>query len=142
MISYFVLTFNFINLQGQRSHVEVEQQKLLDDIDTLTARIGQLDQQLTAKQDAYVKSQADLETANNKLKLAERELILERTRLQQLRIDIDNADGNVASMNKKIMEKSVLLDSSRQRNAELELQVSNLNDQIGGLQGQLRNLQV
>ena len=131
-----------INLQGQRSHVEVEQQKLLDDIDTLTARIGQLDQQLTAKQDAYVKSQADLETANNKLKLAERELILERTRLQQLRIDIDNADGNVASMNKKIMEKSVLLDSSRQRNAELELQVSNLNDQIGGLQGQLRNLQV
>jgi len=122
--------------------VEVEQQKLLDDIDTLTARIGQLDQQLTAKQDAYVKSQADLETANNKLKLAERELILERTRLQQLRIDIDNADGNVASMNKKIMEKSVLLDSSRQRNAELELQVSNLNDQIGGLQGQLRNLQV
>ena len=104
-----------INLQGQRSHVEVEQQKLLDDIDTLTARIGQLDQQLTAKQDAYVKSQADLETANNKLKLAERELILERTRLQQLRIDIDNADGNVASMNKKIMEKSVQLDSSRQR---------------------------
>ena len=131
-----------INLQGQRSHVEVEQQKLLDDIDTLTARIGQLDQQLTAKQDACVKSQADLEPANNKLKLAERELILERTRLQQLRIDIDNADGNVASMNKKIMEKSVLLDSSRQRNAELELQVSNLNDQIGGLQGQLRNLQV
>lgn len=122
--------------------MEVEQQKLLDDIDTLTARIGQLDQQLTVKQDAYVKSQADLETANNKLKLAERELILERTRLQQLRIDIGNADSNVVSMNKKMMEKTVQLDSSRQRCAELELQVSNLNDEIGGLQGQLRNLQV
>lgn len=120
----------------------MEQQKLLDDIDTLTTRIGQLDQQLSVKQDAYNKSQSNLETANTKLKTAERELILERTRLQQLRLDIDNADGNVASMNKKILEKTVLLDSSRQRCAELELQVSNLQDQVGGLQGQMRSLQV
>ena len=120
----------------------MEQQKLLDDIDTLTTRIGQLDQQLSVKQDAYNKSQSNLETANTKLKTAERELILERTRLQQLRLDIDNADGNVASMNKKILDKTVLLDSSRQRCAELELQVSNLQDQVGGLQGQMRSLQV
>ncbi len=72
----------------------------------------------------------------------ERELLLERTKLSQLRLDIDNADGNVATLTKTIMDKSSQLDSSRQRCGELELQVVQLEDQVGGLQGQLRSMQV
>ena len=78
----------------------------------------------------------------NRLKGTERDLSQEKNRLQQLQADIANADSNAAALSKKMMEKSTQLESSNRRCNELEQEVSRLEDQIGGLQGQLRSAQV
>lgn len=57
-------------------------------------------------------------------------------------MDIGNADMNAATLAKKMMEKSTQLDEARQRCNELEQKVLRLEEQVGGLQGQLRSLQV
>jgi phage shock protein A len=62
---------------------------------------------------------------------------MERNNLQQLRLDIDEADGNASSLTKKFVEKSTQLDAAKLYCAQLEQNVGALQDQINSLKSQL-----
>ena len=55
---------------------------------------------------------------------------------------MEEMDSNAANLNKRLSEKSNAADGARQRCTELEIRVAQLEEQLGGLQGQLRTQQV
>lgn len=82
------------------------------------------------------------EIANAKIKALERDLLFERNKLQQLQLDIADADGNSASLTRKYVERSAELDRAREHCTELEEKIASFEEQVVKLQTQIRNLKV
>lgn len=95
------------------------------------------------KAEEYIgKLQSELDNTNAKARAAEQGLQAERNNLQQLRLDIDEADGNAESLTKKFVEKSTQLEAAKQRIVTLEQNSSALQDQVTSLKNQIDALQV
>ena len=125
------------NTQLQSSSTEVDEQ-----LENYEAKLNASAEKLRKAERANLKLENDLENVNTKLLNTEKELIQERAKKQQMVLEVDEADGIAANLNKKFAEKSIQLESCKQRSTELEIQVIQQEEQIGTLQGQLRSLQV
>ena len=137
------------SLQDERKALKEQNDGLKTRSDQLNEQIDSYEMKLQTTSDSLRKSDAlcvkfeqDLQATSAKLLNTERELFQERAKNQQLRLDMDFMDGNMATLNKKFAEKTSVADASNQRCIELEIQAAKLEEQITGLQGQLRNLQV
>lgn len=130
------------SLKEKNSELRLE----LDEVKEKSQKLDGLETEVTEKlkkaEDLIGKLQADLEASNVKMRTAEQSLQVERNNLQQLRLDIDEADGNTSSLTKKFFEKSTQLDAAKQQCENLEQIVGALQDQITSLQNQLVAIQV
>ena len=131
-----------LQLEKQLSAKQDQINQKGNDVEAANNRLNDMEQELQSERDRIQQLQQDMSNIQNRLKGTERDLSQEKNRLQQLQADIANADSNAAALSKKMMEKSTQLESSNRRCNELEQEVSRLEDQIGGLQGQLRSAQV
>ena len=129
-------------LKEQNAELRLKSDELFERSQEIETKLNQLAEKTRKTDEMNGQLRRDLEAAKNRADDAERDLLLERTKLQQLKLDIENADGNSASLTRKYSEKSSQLDSSRQKCAELERNVASLEEQMVGLHGQLRGLQV
>jgi chromosome segregation ATPase len=129
-------------LKEQNAELRLKSDELFERSQEIETELAQLVENMRKTDEVNCKLRFELEQATTRANTAERDLLLERTKLQQLKLDIEDADGNAASLTKKYAEKSSQLDSARQRCAELEKNVASLENQMAGVHGQLRGLQV
>lgn len=137
-------------LQAWIRRSEEELRSLKEENAELRIRADELEEKSHEAEDSSRRLQEELddriraqeETAESKIKSLERELALERNKLQQLRMDIADADGNSATLTKKYIERCSELDKARERCTELEEKEVALEEQLSKLQSQLRSLKV
>lgn len=129
-------------LKEQNAELRLKSDELFERSQEIETKLAQLVENMRKTDEVNCKLRFELEQATTRANTAERDLLLERTKLQQLKLDTEDADGNAASLTKKYAEKSSQLDSARQRCAELEKNVASLENQMAGVHGQLRGLQV
>lgn len=129
-------------LKEQNAELRLKSDELFERSQEIETKLSQLVENMRRSDEINGKLRFELEQTTTRANTAERDLLLERTKLQQLKLDIEDADGNAASLTKKYAEKSSQLDSAKQRCAELERNVASLENQMAGVHGQLRGLQV
>ncbi|KAI9560410.1 hypothetical protein GHT06_014427 [Daphnia sinensis] len=129
------------SLKEKNSELRLELDGIKENSQKSDGVVSDVTEKLKKAEDLIGKLQADIEASNAKVRSMEQSLQLERNNLQQLRLDIDEADGNSSSLTKKFVEKSTQLDAAKQQCAYLEQTVEALQDQIKSLQNQLIAIQ-
>lgn len=122
--------------------MRLEMEEITDKSREYEAKANQLAEKINKSDEQMKKLLKGLEEANTRAQTAEREVVLERTKLQQLQLDIQDADGNAASLTKKFVEKSSQLDVLKQHCSDLEEKVTELENRNSTLENQLRVFQV
>ncbi len=129
-------------LKEKNTEMRLELDELAENSQKADSKVNEITDKLQKAEDIIGKLQTQLETSQNQVRAAEQGLQAERNNLQQLRLDIDEADGNASSLTQKFVEKSTELEASKLKCNQLEQNVSALDDQITSLKNQLEALQV
>ncbi|XP_032794482.2 centrosomal protein of 135 kDa isoform X1 [Daphnia magna] len=129
------------SLKEKNSELRLELDEIKENSQKSDGLVTDVTEKFKKAEDLILKLQADIEASNTKMRFMEQSLQLERNNLQQLRLDIDEADGNSSSLTKKFVEKSTQLDAAKQQCQHLEQTVGALQDQIKSLQNQLLAIQ-
>lgn len=129
-------------LKEKNAELRLELDELTENSQISDSKVNEITDKLKNADELIKKLQTDLEAAATRARASEQGLQVERNNLQQLRLDIDAADGNASALTQKFVEKSTQLDSAKQRCYVLEQNVGTLEDQIISLQNQLQAVQV
>lgn len=129
-------------LKEKNTELRLELDELAENSQISDSKMNEVTDKLQKADELIKKLQTDLESANARARASEQGLQVERNNLQQLRLDIDTADGNASTLTKKFVEKSTQLDAAKQRCYQLQQNVITLEDQITSLHNQLQALQV
>jgi hypothetical protein len=125
------------SLKEKNSELRLELDEISENSQKSDGLVNEVADKLKKAEDLIGKLQSELDASNGKLRATEQGLTMERNNLQQLRLDIDEADGNASSLTKKFVEKSTQLDAAKLYCAQLEQNVGALQDQINSLKSQL-----
>lgn len=129
-------------LKERQASMRLELEDISDKAREYEAKANQLSEKMNKSDEQLRKLLKDLDEANTRAQAAEREVVLERTKLQQLQLDIQDADGNTAALTRKFVEKSSQVDSLKQHCSELEDKITELENKVATLENQLRLYQV
>ena len=129
-------------LKEKNAELRLEMDELAENSQKADSKVNEITDKLQKAEDVIGKLQSQFEASQAQVRAAEQGLQAERNNLQQLRLDIDEADGNASSLTQKFVEKSTELEASKLKCGQLEQNVSALDDQISSLKNQLEALQV